>query len=101
MYWFKTVNMMSIYNYLYNAYNNIFINEDQWNDSTLLHVTSLVEREMREINRRTDIGCRWSRNGVENLLKIKLVQKYAPQTWEKYFPNMRSNNINTFAMICH
>ena len=58
MYWFKTVNMMSIYNYLYNAYNNIFINEDQWNDSTLLHVTSLVEREMREINRRTDIGCR-------------------------------------------
>ena len=101
MYWFKSVNMMSIYNYLYNAYNNIFINEDQWNDSTLLHVTSLVEREMREINRRTDIGCRWSRNGVENLLKIKLVQKYAPHTWEKYFPNMRSNNINTFAMICH
>ena len=93
--------MMSIYNYLYKSYNNIFISEDQWNDSTLLYVTSLAEREMREINRRTDIGCRCSRNGVENLLKIKLAQKYAPQTWEKYFPNMRSNNINTFATICY
>jgi hypothetical protein len=35
------------------------------------HTTSPVEREMREINRRADIGARWSITGVENLLLVK------------------------------
>jgi len=35
------------------------------------HTTSPAEREMREINRRTDIGVRWSIPGVENLLLVK------------------------------
>ena len=33
--------------------------------------TSPVEREMREINRRADIGVRWSVPGIENLLLVK------------------------------
>jgi hypothetical protein len=35
------------------------------------HTTSPAEREMREINRRADIGVRWSITGVENLLLVK------------------------------
>jgi hypothetical protein len=35
------------------------------------HTTSPAEREMREINRRADIGVRWSIPGVENLLLVK------------------------------
>lgn len=35
------------------------------------HTTTPVEREMREINRRADIGVRWSIPGVENLLLVK------------------------------
>lgn len=35
------------------------------------HTTSPVEREMREINRRSDIGVRWSVPGIENLLLVK------------------------------
>lgn len=101
MYWFKSINMSSIYNYLYNAYNNIFIDEYQWKDCSTLHVTSLIEREMREINRRTDIGCRWSKVGVRNMLKILLIQKYSPHNWEKYFPIIRRNNINIKATICN
>jgi len=31
--------------------------------------TSPVEREMRELNRRADVGARWSPQGIENLLK--------------------------------
>lgn len=34
--------------------------------------TSPVERQMREINRRVDIGVRWSVPGVENLLLVKM-----------------------------
>jgi hypothetical protein len=37
--------------------------------------TSPLEREMREINRRTDIGARWSRSGIENVLKVLLHQR--------------------------
>ena len=101
MYWFKSMKMINIYNYLYNAYNKIFINEKEWNIKNNIITTSLIEREMREINRRTDIGCRWSEAGVENLLKIRLVQKYSPHNWKEYFPTIRRNNINITATICN
>lgn len=100
MYWFKSMKMNNIYNYLYNAYNNIFVNSDDWANSDNIGVTSLVEREMREINRRTDIGCRWSKTGVYNILKIILVQKYSSHNWEKYFPIIRRNNVKIEATIC-
>ena len=32
--------------------------------------TSPLEREMREINRRADVGARWSIKGIENVLKV-------------------------------
>lgn len=101
MYWFKSVNMNNIYNYLYNAYNKVFISEKDWNSENNIIVTSLVEREMREINRSTDIGCRWSKKGVENLLKVKLVEKYSPHNWNKYFLPTKKKNINIVATICN
>ena len=44
--------------------------------------TSLVEREMREINRRTDVGVRWSVPGVRNLLNLNLGVRYRTASWE-------------------
>jgi hypothetical protein len=32
--------------------------------------TTPIEREMRELNRRADVGARWSEIGVENVLKV-------------------------------
>ncbi len=32
--------------------------------------TTPIEREMRELNRRADVGVRWSEKGVENVLKV-------------------------------
>ena len=37
--------------------------------------TSPLEREMRELNRRADIGARWSPKGAENLLKVLFHQR--------------------------
>lgn len=37
--------------------------------------TSPLEREMRELNRRVDVGARWSPSGVENLLKVLFHQR--------------------------
>lgn len=44
--------------------------------------TSIVEREMREINRRTDVGVRWSTKGVQNLLNLKLGCRYKTDAWK-------------------
>lgn len=32
--------------------------------------TTPIEREMRELNRRADVGVRWSERGIENVLKV-------------------------------
>lgn len=37
---------------------------------------SPVEREMREINRRSDVGVRWSVPGIENLLLVKTCNRF-------------------------
>jgi hypothetical protein len=45
--------------------------------------TSLAEREMRELNRRTDIGVCWSVDGVRNLLSLRLAQRHNPDDYAK------------------
>jgi hypothetical protein len=43
--------------------------------------TGVLERVMREMNRRTDVGVRWSIPGIRAVLMIKLQRKYAHQPW--------------------
>jgi hypothetical protein len=41
------------------------------NDRSFTYVTTTpIEREMRELNRRAEVGVRWSERGVENVLKV-------------------------------
>jgi len=43
--------------------------------------TGVLERVMREMNRRTDLGVRWSVEGVRAILMVKLQRKYAHGPW--------------------
>ncbi|MGH9188983.1 MAG: transposase [Acidimicrobiales bacterium] len=43
--------------------------------------TGVLERVMREMNRRTDVGVRWSVEGVRSILMVKLQRKYAHGRW--------------------
>lgn len=43
--------------------------------------TGVLERVMREMNRRTDVGVRWSIPGVRAILMVKLQRKYAHGQW--------------------
>jgi len=43
--------------------------------------TGVIERVMRELNRRTDVGVRWSIDGVRAILLVKLQRKYAHGPW--------------------
>ncbi len=54
--------------------------------------TSIVEREMREINRRVDVGARWSIPGVAHLLKLRLAQRCNPDDYERVWSSTRQPN---------
>ncbi|MGH9268957.1 MAG: transposase [Acidimicrobiales bacterium] len=43
--------------------------------------TGVLERVMREMDRRTDVGVRWSIPGVRAILMVKLQRKYAHGPW--------------------
>lgn len=45
--------------------------------------TSLVERQMREINRRVDVGVRWSIAGLENLMRLSLTRRHNADDYER------------------
>jgi hypothetical protein len=45
--------------------------------------TSLMERQMRECNRRVDCGSRWSLRGVRNLVALKLALKHNPDDYAR------------------
>lgn len=64
----RTTHLLNSFGHLKHARNEIATSRENRFD---YHTTSPVEREMREINRRADIGVRWSVAGIENLLLVK------------------------------
>ncbi|MCK5537874.1 MAG: hypothetical protein KAI79_13695 [Bacteroidales bacterium] len=83
------------YTYVLNAQQNILDNvkinrpehsiTDKSDLLTIHTSTSILERLMREINRRTDVGVRWTGKGCENLLKLFLIKKFQPTRWNRIF----------------
>lgn len=51
--------------------------------------TSAIEREMREINRRTDVGVRWSVPGVDHMLRLRHAQRINPDDFERVWSPVR------------
>jgi len=45
--------------------------------------TSVIEREMREINRRTDVGARWSESGIDRLLRLRHSKRINPDDFDR------------------
>lgn len=60
--------------YLRNAKDEIFtvtrLKEQGIAPELVMVATSAVEREFREINRRTEIGARWTDEGVERVARL-------------------------------
>src|SRR6185503_15756895 len=48
-----------------------------------VRTTSWAEREMRELNRRTDVGVRWSLQGAANMLALCLAKRHNPDDYER------------------
>lgn len=50
--------------------------------------TSVMEREMREINRRSDVGVRWSKRGIDNLLRLRAAKRINKDDFERVWDPM-------------
>lgn len=54
-----------------------------------VRTTSHAEREMREINRRTDVGVRWTTSGIQNLLRLRLGRRLNRNDYARLWPHQR------------
>ena len=57
--------------------------------------TSVIEREMREINRRTDVGARWSVTGVDHLLRLRHSKRINPDDFERIWSTVQQPAFHT------
>jgi hypothetical protein len=51
--------------------------------------TSVIEREMREINRRTDVGARWTVRGVDHLLRLRHSKRINPDDFDRVWSTVQ------------
>ena len=75
--------------FLKNAMEGLFYDEHDWNIQDRHSSNSLIEREMREINRRTDVGCRWTDIGVYKIVKLLEIRRHAKDNYDMYFKQNR------------
>jgi hypothetical protein len=91
---FERLKFYDIVSFLKNAMAGIFHNKEDWNNRKKHTSNSLIEREMREINRRTDVGCRWSDEGVYKIIKLLEISRHATHNFDQYFKQNRRPIIN-------
>lgn len=73
----------------------------QFDDSDVHgRTTSIVERQMREINRRMENGSRWSKTGAQNLLKLKMIQELNPESYKKLWKLTKIKKNNYKVILC-
>jgi hypothetical protein len=61
----------------------VFSERPEPEDTDAALATSPLEREMREVNRRTDNGSRWSISGVRNMVGLDLARRYNTEDWQE------------------
>jgi hypothetical protein len=57
--------------------------------------TSVIEREMREINRRTDVGARWSVTGVDHILRLRHSKRINPDDFNRVWSTVQLPTFHT------
>lgn len=88
---FERLKFDDIATFLKNAMSGLFIDENDWSNEDKHSSNSLIEREKweREINRRTDVGCRWSDEGVFKIIRLLEIKRHAEDNYDQYFKQNR------------
>jgi hypothetical protein len=77
--------------------DGMFFDERRW-ESLAISTTSPIERQMREINHRTDIGARWSIPGVQNVVGLDLVRRFDPEQWQELW-HLPQRDVSEFSIV--
>jgi hypothetical protein len=56
--------------------------------------TSIIEHEMREVNRRMDVGVRWSVSGAASLLRLRQARRINPDDFERLWSPLRASALS-------
>jgi hypothetical protein len=62
-------------------------------DNSSERTSGVMEREMREINRRSDVGVRWSVSGIDNLLRLRAARRINKDDFERVWSPVRTDAI--------
>jgi ssDNA-binding Zn-finger/Zn-ribbon topoisomerase 1 len=85
-------------NFLENAAANLYTHKQFEETDVYGRTNSIVERQMREINRRMENGSRWSKAGANNLLKLKFIEEMNPESYA-FLWKLSKNKLKTFKVI--
>lgn len=84
--------------FLENARANLFTYKQFADQDNYGRTISVVERQMREVNRRMENGGRWTPKGAQNLLTLKFIEELNPLSYD-YLWNIRKKRKSSFEVI--
>ncbi|HYW06219.1 MAG TPA: hypothetical protein VE913_04630 [Longimicrobium sp.] len=61
--------------------------------------TSVIEREMREINRRADVGVRWTVPGIDHLLRLRHARRINPDDFERVWSDVQMPSFTRVSLL--
>ena len=84
--------------FLENARDNLFTYKQFAEQDLYGRTISVVERQMREVNRRMENGSRWTPAGAQSLLSLKFIEELNPISYQ-YLWKVRKKQKSSFEVI--
>jgi hypothetical protein len=97
---YKAKNFDSTSTFLENARMNLFTYKQFDDQDIFVRTNSVIERLMREVNRRMENGSRWTPQGAQNLLTLKFIEELNPESYQYLWKSQKLNNNNFSVRLC-
>jgi hypothetical protein len=94
----KVYNLTSTNSFLENAKEHLFTYKQFAEKDLHGRTNSVIERQMREVNRRMENGSRWTEKGAQNLLNLKFIEELNPESYD-YLWKLRKKHKSEFSVI--
>lgn len=94
----RVYDLPSTNSFLENAKEHLFTYKQFAEKDQHGRTNSIIERQMREVNRRMENGSRWTEKGAQNLLCLKFVEELNPESYD-YLWKLRKKHKSAFSVI--
>ena len=94
----KVYNLTSTNSFLENAKEHLFTYKQFAEKDLHGRTNNVIERQMREVNRRMENGSRWTEKGAQNLLNLKFIEELNPESYD-YLWKLRKKHKSEFSVI--